>query len=69
MAEANVPNILTNATFFLQSDLHKQKMRSFYKSVPRDLLVRVHEAYKLDFELFGYDFNEVLTLAGYEPLT
>ena len=31
-------------------------------------MLRVYEAYRLDFELFDYDFNEVLTLAGYEPL-
>ena len=42
--------------------------QSFYSKVPRSTLLRVYEAYKLDFELFDYDFNEVLTLAGYEPL-
>ena len=43
-------------------------MSSFYSKVPRDTLIRVYEAYKLDFELFDYDFNQVLELAGYEPI-
>ena len=43
-------------------------MKSFYSKVPRSTLIRVYEAYKLDFELFDYDFNQVLKLAGYEPL-
>jgi hypothetical protein len=37
--------------------------------VPRPLLLRVYEAYRPDFELFDYDFNHVLRLAGYRPLT
>jgi len=47
---------------------HLIKMKSFYSKVPRSTLLRVYEAYKLDFELFDYDFNQVLVLAGYEPL-
>ena len=43
-------------------------MKSFYSKVPRETLIRIYEAYKLDFELFDYDFNQVLDLAGYEPL-
>jgi len=51
-----------------QEEKHLTKMKSFYSKVPRSTLIRVYEAYKLDFELFDYDFNQVLTLAGYEPL-
>ena len=47
---------------------HLNKMSSFYSKVPRDTLIRVYEAYKLDFQLFDYDFNQVLELAGYEPI-
>jgi hypothetical protein len=47
---------------------HNEDMKAFYTKVPRDTLIRVYEAYKLDFELFDYDFNQVLELAGYKPL-
>ena len=47
---------------------HLADMKSFYSKVPRETLLRVYEAYKLDFELFDYDFNQVLTLAGYNPI-
>ena len=43
-------------------------MKSFYSKVPRETLMRIYHAYKLDFELFDYDFNQVLLLAGYDPL-
>ena len=51
-----------------EKEKHLAKMKSFYSKVPRKTLLRVYEAYKLDFELFDYDFNEVLTLAGYDPI-
>jgi len=51
-----------------EQEKHLVKMKSFYSKVPRSTLLRVYEAYKLDFELFDYDFNQVLILAGYEPL-
>jgi len=44
------------------------KLKSFYSGVPRELLIRVYEAYKMDFLLFDYDFNEVLKLASYDPI-
>jgi len=51
-----------------EEEKHLTKMKSFYSKVPRSTLIRVYEVYKLDFELFDYDFNQVLMLAGYEPL-
>ena len=54
---------------FFQVNEHREKMKSYYKTVPRQLLVRVYQAYKLDFQLFQYDFNDVLKLAGYQPLS
>ena len=51
-----------------QEEKHLAKMKSFYSKVPRSTLLRVYDAYKLDFQLFDYDFNEVLSLAGYEPI-
>ena len=47
---------------------HLARMKSFYSKVPRDTLLRIYKAYKLDYELFDYDFNQVLTLAGYDPI-
>ena len=47
---------------------HVARMKSFYSKVPRETLLRVYQAYKLDYELFDYDFNQVLELAGYDPI-
>ena len=47
---------------------HLARMKSFYSKVPRDTLLRIYQAYKLDYELFDYDFNQVLLLAGYDPI-
>lgn len=57
-----------NTFYYFQSSQHKEKMKSFYAKVPRELLLRVYQAFKLDFELFDYDFNEVLILGGHQPL-
>ena len=51
-----------------EEERHLKKMKSFYSKVPRETLMRIYNAYKLDFELFDYDFNQVLLLAGYDPL-
>lgn len=51
-----------------EEERHLKKMKSFYSKVPRETLMRIYHAYKLDFELFDYDFNQVLLLAGYDPL-
>ena len=51
-----------------REEKHLAKMKSFYSKVPRPTLMRVYQAYKLDFELFDYDFNQVLILAGYDPI-
>ena len=32
-------------------------------------LVQVYQKYKFDYEMFGYDFNNVLKLGGHKPLT
>ena len=47
----------------------QQKMAKLFQDVPRDLLVRIYQKYQPDFELFDYDFDKILAMAGYEPLS
>ncbi len=47
----------------------RQKLVKIFREVPRDLLVRIYQKYQPDFELFDYDFDQILTMAGYEPLS
>ena len=48
---------------------HKMSLlREEYTKLPRKLLKRVYKTYLWDYELFGYDFNRVLFMAGQKPL-
>ena len=47
----------------------EKKLAKLYRSVPRSMLIAVFRKYKFDYELFGYDFNDVLKLAGYQQLS
>ena len=47
----------------------EKQLAKLYRTVPRSTLISVYRKYKLDYELFGYDFNTVLKLAGYQKLT
>ena len=47
----------------------EKKLADLYRTVPRSTLIEVYRKYKFDFELFGFDFNQVLKLAGYQKLT
>ena len=47
----------------------EKKLAKLYRSVPRSTLITVYRKYKFDYELFGYDFDEVLKLAGYQILS
>ena len=70
--DRKIPIPWCNAYLTEEKDLeknHLEKLKSAYSKVRRTTLIRVYEAYKLDYELFGYDFNQVLMLAGYEPLS
>ncbi len=49
------------------SERRAEVLRGAYADVSRELLLRVFEQYKWDFELFQYDFDRTLALAGYEP--
>jgi len=46
----------------------QQQLSELYTGVDRKLLIKVYRAYKLDYEMFGYDFNDVLKMAGQPPL-
>ena len=48
---------------------NEEKLSKLYQTVPRATLIEVYKKYKYDYELFGYDFNKVLKLAGYHTLT
>ena len=48
---------------------NKEKLAKLYQTVPRATLIEVYKKYKYDYELFGFDFNNVLKLAGYHTLT
>ena len=47
----------------------EKKLANLYQTVPRSTLISVYRRYKFDYELFGYDFNEALKLAGYQKLS
>ena len=47
----------------------EEKLAKLYQTVPRPILIDVYKRYKYDYELFGFDFNNVLKLAGYHTLT
>ena len=47
----------------------ERKLRKMYKNVPRQTFLAVFAKYKLDYEMFGFDFDHVLKLAGHDPLT
>ncbi|KAI9563063.1 hypothetical protein GHT06_010520 [Daphnia sinensis] len=42
--------------------------KKYYSSLPRKLILRFYDAFRMDFELFDYSINEVLIKAGYETL-
>ena len=48
---------------------NEEKLAKLYQTVPRATLIDVYKKYKYDYELFGFDFNNVLKLAGYHSLT
>ena len=48
---------------------NEEKLAKLYQTVSRATLIEVYKKYKYDYELFGFDFNKVLKLAGYHTLT
>jgi len=68
--EAQVPIPWVNKKKSKQSDKSKKLdlERKYYSSVSRQLILRVYERFRLDFEMFDYSINEILARAGYEPI-
>ena len=61
-----------NGKLLQSEDQYSEKdniLAQIYKNVTRATLIKVYRKYKFDYELFGYDFDEVLKLAGYELLS
>ena len=44
-------------------------LAELYSTIPRSRLIEVYKKYWFDYEMFGYDFNQVLELGGYKGLT
>ena len=45
------------------------ELKEFLSSLPRDLILRVHEKFLLDYKMFGYDIDTALKLGGHRPLS
>ncbi|XP_057367355.1 uncharacterized protein LOC130688394 [Daphnia carinata] len=42
--------------------------KKHYSSLPRELIMRFYDAFRMDFELFDYSINDILLKAGYETV-
>jgi hypothetical protein len=40
----------------------------YYSSLPRELILRFYDAFRMDFELFDYSINDILIKAGYKTI-
>ena len=68
--ERRVPLTWENPGEHTKRKIKAEKMKRIeYSRLSRRLLLKVFAIYRLDFELFDYDFNDVLALAGQPPLT
>ena len=45
-----------------------RELRELLASLPRDLILRVHDKYSLDYTMFGYDINTALKMGGHRTL-
>ena len=62
----------SNAKFIKSKNAQDKKekmLREEYSRLSRSTLIEVYKKYKIDYEMFGFDFNKVLKLAGYGNLT
>ena len=51
------------------NDNKEDTLAELYSTIPRSTLIEVYKKYWFDYEMFGYDFNQVLELGGYKSLT
>lgn len=67
----NVKTKWKNKQMTTQADIDakQKKLSQMFSSVKRPTLIQVYQKFKFDYDAFGYDFNEVLKLAGYPLLT
>lgn len=43
-------------------------MSRYYSSLPRELILRFYDAFRMDFDMFDYSINDILLKAGYETI-
>lgn len=67
-----IPTIWANRKLMSTANEESDKeklLAQLYSTVPRSTLIQVYKKYKFDYEMFGFDFDKVLSLAGYQNLT
>ena len=50
------------------SSRQSAELKEFLSGLPRDLILRVHQKFLLDYKMFGYDIDTALKLGGHKPL-
>ena len=62
----------SNAKFITSKNAQKEKEKSLkkeYSQLSRSTLIDLYQKYKIDYDMFGFDFDYILKLAGYAKLT
>ena len=62
----------SNAKFIKSGAAQESKdklLSKVYSKLSRPTLIKLYRKYKMDYDLFGFDFNKVLHLAGHFSLT
>ena len=60
----------SNAKYIKSKDAEKEKLlKKEYSQLSRSTLIELYRKYKIDYDMFGFDFDNVLKLAGYTKLT
>jgi len=67
--DSRVPIPFVNSNKKAQNEHHKDLQKEYYSLLPRDLVLRVFRRFRLDFEMFDYNINEVLEKGGHLPIT
>ena len=62
----------SNAKFMKSASIHEQKekiLAKVYSKLSRPTLIELYQKYKIDYDLFGFDFDKILKLAHHAILT
>ena len=62
----------SNAKFIKSTSAQESKekvLAKVYSTLSRNTLIQLYRKYKIDYDLFGFDFNKVLLLAGHSTLS